>query len=164
MSKNKTNEAVNYELLYIVSNKYSENELTPITDNVAKIIEDKEGKISYKEEWGKKKLAYPIKSNIYGYYFYLEFDVQGEKLKEIDYNLKIFSDVIRYQIVKKPSVKIPKAPRKPERAKSEIKVENQKPKEEKPKTDIEKEKEAKKVDLKDLDEKLDKILDVDSLL
>ena len=161
MAKNKTTGTTHYELLYIISNKYSENELAPVLAKVEEIITTRAGTITHKEEWGKKKLAYPIKNSNYGYYFLSEFDVLGEKLNEIDINLKISSDVIRYQIVKKALITKPKKESKaPANLSESIKKEIKK--EKMPKED--QAKEAKKVDLKDLDEKLDKILDVEDLL
>ena len=68
MSKTKSSKIPHYELLYIVSNKYSEEELEPIKNKVNKIIEENGGKITFSEDWGKKKLCYPIKHFSYGYY------------------------------------------------------------------------------------------------
>ena len=60
MAKNKTTENFYYELLYIISNKYSEDEVKPIIEKVEKIIKENGGAIISAEEWGKKRLAYPI--------------------------------------------------------------------------------------------------------
>jgi len=138
MSKAKTSQIPHYELLYIVSNKYSEEEIKPIIAKVNKLIVDNEGKITNSQEWGKKKLAYPIQHFNYGYYNLVEFDCGGEKLKKINKEMRIDSDILRFQIVAK-----------------KIKTEKEK---------LEKEKTKGKVNLKDLDEKLDKILETDDLL
>jgi len=46
MAKNKANITPHYELLYILSNKYAENELKPIMENVAKVITSNQGNIT----------------------------------------------------------------------------------------------------------------------
>jgi len=149
-----------YELLYIISNKFSEDEVKPIHEKVKKLIEKNHGAITYSEEWGKKRLAYPVKHQPYGYYFLYEYDAPGDKLRDISRSLKITSEIIRFQIVKKSILteveKAKKAADVSKKIKEEIRESKQmeKPKQTK----------AKKVDLKDLDEKLDKILDVDDLL
>jgi len=149
-----------YELLYIVSGKFTEDEVKPIHEKTKKLIEKKGGAITYSEEWGKKRLAYPIKHQPYGYYLLYEYDSPGEKLREINDALKITSEIIRFQIVKKSIVteieKAKKAADVTRKIKQEIKEtkEMERPKQTK----------TKKVDLKDLDEKLDKILEVDDLL
>ncbi|RLC38598.1 30S ribosomal protein S6 [Candidatus Falkowbacteria bacterium] len=163
MAKNKKNEIPHYELLYIVSNKYTEDELKPIVLNVNKTIEENGGKITYKEDWGKKKLAYSIKHFNYGYYSLAEFDIEGGQVEKIDKELRMSSEILRHTIV----VKIAKTAEEIKAEKTRAKVivkkaikEKRKEKEE----PLKKEEPKTKVDLKDLDEKLDKILDTDDLL
>ena len=157
MAKNKTSEIPHYELLYIISNKYSENELAPIIDKVRKIINNQEGNITFSEEWGKKRLAYPIKHFRYGYYNLVEFDLAGEKLAKVDQMLRLANEILRHQIVNKKQ-KTVKAIEKEKKIAEKIAVKKEK--------EIKKEKikDKEKVELKDLDEKLDKILETDDLL
>jgi len=159
MAKNKTSEIPHYELLYIVSNKYSENELAPIIDKVRKMINDQGGNITFSEEWGKKRLAYPIKHFRYGYYILIEFDLNGEKLAKVDRILRLANEILRHQIVnkkKKTAIKI-------EKEKKAAKKNVAKKEKEFAPAEVPADK-AKKVELKDLDEKLDKILETDDLL
>ena len=44
-----------YELIYLISNKFAENELEPITSSVLKLIKDGNGIIITEENWGKKR-------------------------------------------------------------------------------------------------------------
>ncbi|MCK4554314.1 30S ribosomal protein S6 [Candidatus Parcubacteria bacterium] len=157
MAKNKTSETPHYELLYIISNKYSENELGPIIDKVRKMINDQGGNITFSEEWGKKRLAYPIKHFRYGYYNLVEFDLDGEKLAKVDRMLQLADEVLRHQIVNKKQ-KTVKAMEKEKKIAKKIAAKKEK------ETKKEKEKDKEKVELKDLDEKLDKILETDDLL
>jgi len=157
MSKTKSNKTPHYELLYIVSNKYSEDELKPIIAKVNKLVEDNDGKITHQEEWGKKKFAYPIQHFNYGYYNLLEFESDGEKLKKINKELRIDSDILRFQIVAK-KIKTEEEIKQAKRISEKIAVKSQE------KEKLEKERTKGKVNLKDLDEKLDKILETDDLL
>ncbi len=101
MSRTKKTTLPHYELLYIISNKYTENELAPIVEKVNKLITKAKGDISYSEEWGKKKLAYSINHFNHGYYFLIEFDLPGSELKDVDTEIKHMTEVLRHQIVKK---------------------------------------------------------------
>ncbi|MDD5071292.1 MAG: 30S ribosomal protein S6 [Patescibacteria group bacterium] len=163
MSKTKSSEFYRYELLFIIPNKFTEEEANLITDKVKKIITDEGGVITFSEFWGKKQLAYPIKQNSYGYYSLLEFNLDGEKLAKINKTLRMSSDVIRFQIVKK-KIKTAKQLEKEKKISEKIADKNiakeKKAEEEKNKG---KDKE-KKLELKDLDEKLDDILDTKDLL
>jgi small subunit ribosomal protein S6 len=163
MSRTKSSEIPHYELLYIIPNRFTEDEVGPITSKVNKLIEDNGGKVTYQEEWGKKKLAYKIKDSVFGYYYLVEFDLPGSELEKVDKSLRMDREILRYQIVSK-KLKTD-AEIKEEKKRSESRIKEEVKKEE---VAIEKEKEKErsktKMDLKDLDEKLDKILDTDDLL
>jgi len=163
MSNEKTLEIPHYELLYIISNKYTEEETGPIIEKVNKIIERNEGKITHQEEWGKKKLAYDIENFSHGYYALVEYDLPGKNASKVNKELEMSNEILRHQIVAKKfktqEERKEEAKQKEERIFKE-KEEERKEEEEK----IEPKKEKRDVDMKDLDAKLDKILDTDDLL
>lgn len=161
MSKVKSSEIPHYELLYIISNKFSENELAPIVEMVHKTIKDNNGGITHTEDWGKKRFAYPIGHFHHGYYNLVEFDVAGEKLAKIDKALRLASEILRHQIVKK-KIKTKEEIEQEKKIAEKIAAKKEE-KEEKEKI-TEKEKIKGKTDLKDLDEKLDEILKSEDLL
>ncbi len=172
MSKTKKNGTTHYELLYILSNQFTLEEAKKIDEQIRKIIFDQGGKVTYNNEWGKKKLAYPIVHNTHGYYYLVEFDILGEYLSKIDEWLKMNRDILRHQIVKtKKRIQEEKEKEKGKRAqvkhKKEIEEEKTQTSEKRgeEKTQIsEKRGEEDKTDLKDLDKKLDDILDSHDLL
>lgn len=160
MSKVKKEGAAHYELLYIISNKFSENELAPVAAKVKNTIEINGGTITHSEEWGKKRLAYKIEGDYYGYYNLLEFNVDGVNLINIEKIIRLSPDIIRHQVIatkfrtaeqivadKKTAEKLAI---KPEEVKKEPEVKEKKDKEGAPQP---------KVDLKTLDKKLDEILE-----
>jgi len=157
MSKTKAGGNSHYELLYIISNKFTEDEIKPITEKITKIITDAGAVITLSEEWGKKKLATPIKNFAYGYYHLLEFDSPGTAIENINRVLRLTNEILRHLIVIKP-VKSEKKIRQEKEISKKIadKAAEQ--------LKLEREKTKGKVDLKDLDEKLDKILNTDDLL
>ena len=101
MSKVKSDRVPHYELLYLISNKYSETELGSIKEKVEKLITNQEGVITYKEDMGKRRLAYAIKGFRYGYYQVVEFDLPGINLAKLETNFKLDHEILRHQIVKK---------------------------------------------------------------
>lgn len=101
MSKVKSDKTPHYELLYLVSNKYSEAELEPIKTKVNKLIENHGGEITYSETMGKRRLAYAIKGFRYGYYELVEFDLAGSELIKLEKDLKLDHEILRHQVVKK---------------------------------------------------------------
>lgn len=174
MSKTKKTASPFYELLYIVSNKFTEDEVGPIVEKIEGFITNNEGKITYRENWGKKKMAYPIKGFAYGYYLYVEFDSKPEAITKIDRSMRMLSEIVRHQLIRR-DVRTADLPEKPKpiiepeirkerevAAKEEVAVAVEEPKA------VAKPKKAKvvenKADLKELDEKLDKILETNDLL
>jgi small subunit ribosomal protein S6 len=130
-----------YELLYIIPSKYTEEETNSINEQVLKLIEGLDGKITYAENLGKMKLAYPIKHFTQGCYSLVNFDAETASLEKINTKLKLMPEVIRHLIVKRK----PKTVLELQKAA----VEKEKKKERKP---------ARKISAEELDEKLDKIL------
>ncbi|MCF7794887.1 30S ribosomal protein S6 [Patescibacteria group bacterium] len=100
MSKTKPSGPGHYEVLFIIANEYTEEEAKKISQDIEGIISKYKGEITYKEFWGKKKLAYPIKHNHFGYYSLLEFDLETESLPELNENLRLSDKIIRFQIIK----------------------------------------------------------------
>lgn len=176
MSKTKKTESPHYELLYIISNKFTEDEISPIIEKVKAILTDNGGTITLAEEWGKKHLAYPISGFSYGYYTLVEFDLLGINLAKIDRSLRMMSEILRHQIVRKDERVETKPAKAAAEASKNAEVEKPVAKEEKvaeakedEKGDAkevakEKPKAKEKTTMKELDEKLDKILDSSDLL
>lgn len=160
MSKTKSGEIPHYELLYLISNKFSEDEVKPIVEKVNSFISNNNGKITLSEDFGKRKLAYPIKGFRYGYYNLAEFDMAGENLINLDKSLRMMNEVLRHQIVIK-TVKTEKQIAQDKKIAEKIVARNIK--EEKEAEQKTKETDKEKVNLKDLDEKLDKILETNDL-
>jgi small subunit ribosomal protein S6 len=151
MSKVKQSGNPRYELLYIISNEFSEDEVKPIALKVNNFIKEGGGEIVRAEEWGKKRLAYQIKKFNYGYYNLVEFILPGANLAKLERSIRLANDVLRHQIVRKD-------PRKAVKPRVIREVEAVKPVKE------EKSEKEKLTDLKDLDEKLDRILETSDLL
>jgi len=166
MSKTKTAAVTHYEILFIIPNKFTDDEAKTVMSKIEKIITDNEGTITSQAYWGKKKLAYEIKGNAYGYYGLLEFDLEGKLLAKIDQNLRLSTEVLRHQIIIKKTKSQEKIAKD---EKIRAKIDSKKAEAEKKQTEntlaasMPAKKETK-VDLKDLDEKLEDIINADNLI
>ncbi len=99
MSKTKKTNIARYEILYIVSNEFSEDEVVEMDKKVQKIVEDNKAKILKKESLGKKRLAYKIKKFDYGYYNFIIFETERENVIKIDRLVRQMREILRYCIV-----------------------------------------------------------------
>ncbi len=173
MSKTKAAGATHYEILFITPNKFTDDEAKTVAAKVGQVITENNGQITHTEYWGKKKLAYEIKHNAYGYYGLFEFDLEGEFLAKVDQNLRLSADVLRHQIVVKKAKTTEEIAREQViRAKIDSKkaanAKQQESKEKKASSPVTPSAAAKandkRVDLKDLDEKLEGILSAKDLI
>lgn len=158
---------MNYEILYIAPNKYSETEIKAVDAKIESILTDNKAAIIKIDHWGKKKLAYPIKHYDYGYYTLIIFSATGEAIAKITKKLNLNQDVIRFQVVKevKKSL-IVKRERKAktikdviDKTEKGIEAKVKKSKEEKLEAGKNGAKKQEKIRIDDLDEKLDELLE-----
>lgn len=86
-----------------------EVDLTKAEEKVTKIVTDNGGTITATDNWGKRKLLYPIKKQDYALYVFYTAEIPGESLKKIESVLNITDEVIRYLLTKPDLKKIAKA-------------------------------------------------------
>ncbi len=169
MSKTKPSGLIHYEILFIMPNKFTDDEAQKVFKKVGDLITSHDGKISLENYWGKKKFAYPINHEYYGYYGLYEFDLERTLIAKLNDTLRLDKEVVRFLIVKK-DIKSEEQIKKDKKIKEKIdskKSEELKEKEEAKKETkkvSKKKEEEKKIDLKNLDEKLDDVLNIDNLL
>jgi small subunit ribosomal protein S6 len=61
-----------------------------------KIITDNDGEIVHEENWGLKKLAYPIQKKSTGFYYLIEFRGPGELVEKIELQYRRDERIIRF--------------------------------------------------------------------
>ena len=89
-----------YEMMFIVKATMEADAIKKTADNIKKLVTDNKGKVSEVKEMGERKLAYPIKNEINGYYFVIELEASKEAVKEIDRKTSIDEAVLRHIIIK----------------------------------------------------------------
>ena len=92
-----------YELVFIVSPEVTEESLESKIGSISQFITGKDGVISDVEQWGKRKLAYPVAHFLEGSYVLAKFKINPARCKELEANLKISEEIIRYLLVKSGS-------------------------------------------------------------
>ena len=97
-----------YELA-VVYDPGLEVDLSKAEDRVKKIIADNGGKIVSDDNWGKRKLAYPINKNEHGVYVFYIVELVPTSLGKIESTLNITNEVIRYLIVRQDEKELAKA-------------------------------------------------------
>jgi small subunit ribosomal protein S6 len=90
-----------YEALYILRADLGDEAVDAQTAKYAKVVTDAKGEVEKIDKWGVKKLAYPIDFKTEGCYVLMTFAAPGTLPVEIERQMKIADEVIRYLIVRK---------------------------------------------------------------
>jgi len=139
-----------YELTYLISPDLSGEEAKALSQKVSGFI-TKQGKLEKTEDPFKKKLAYPVKDKTEAFLSLIVFSFEPEQLRILESNLKSDPKIIRHIItIKKEEKKI--SERKLEKVLTPKLEKNFEVKKETPIT------ETKKVELKEIDQKIEEIL------
>lgn len=89
-----------YEMMFIVKTTIEEEAVKATAESLKSVITSMKGEITDSKELGNKKLAYPIKKEITGFYFVVNFNADNETVAELDRKAKIDENVIRHMIIR----------------------------------------------------------------
>ena len=85
-----------YETVFITTPVLSEEQMKETVNKFKKIITDTNGNVIHEENWGLKKLAYPIQKKSTGYYYLLEFEAEGTIVDHLEIEFKRDERIIRF--------------------------------------------------------------------
>lgn len=137
-----------YELTYIISSEITTEQAETEAKNIESFIQDKEGVILKSENPSPKTLAYPIKKQGSGFFAVLEFQLEPKELGKLKEKLQKNDKIIRHMLIIK----------NPEKIQKERRI-RKKPLVSSPLVEaIKEEKTNKKVELREIEEKLEEIL------
>ena len=89
-----------YEIMFIVKATMEEDAIKKTSEDVQKLINKKPSKVIEFKEMGRKKLAYPIKKEVSGYYFVMTVEADHETIAEFDRKVSINEKILRHLIIK----------------------------------------------------------------
>ncbi len=89
-----------YETVFILTPVLSEDQVKEAVKKFRDFITQNGGEIIWEEDWGLKKLAYPIQHKKNGFYHLIEFDYDPQKVDRLELEMKRDERVIRHLIVK----------------------------------------------------------------
>lgn len=98
----------NYEIA-VLYHPDLEIDLDKASSKVEKIITDNGGKISKNDNWGKRKLAYPINKQDFAVYVFYTVDMPASNVQKVEQTFNITDEIIRFLITKPDFKKIAKA-------------------------------------------------------
>jgi small subunit ribosomal protein S6 len=85
-----------YETVFILTPVLSEDQAKEAAKKFEKILTDQGAKILHKENWGLKKLAYPIQKKSTGFYHLIEFAGTGAEIADLELAFKRDERILRF--------------------------------------------------------------------
>jgi small subunit ribosomal protein S6 len=90
-----------YELAVIVNGTLEEEERVATIEKVKEYITRFGGTVTNVDDWGKKRLAYEIQKSKEAYYYFIQFESDANCPNEVEANVRLMENVVRYLCVKK---------------------------------------------------------------
>ncbi len=89
-----------YEIMFIVKTTMETDKIKKTVESMKKIVTDGKGKVVEAKEMGERKLAYPIKKELNGYYYVLKVEASPEVISEFDRKAQLSENILRHLIIK----------------------------------------------------------------
>ncbi len=89
-----------YETVFILTPVLSDAQTKEAVKKFEGLLKKQKAKLIHKEDWGLRKLAYPIQKKSTGFYFLFEFDMEADRVAPLEVELKRDERFIRFLTVK----------------------------------------------------------------
>jgi len=87
-----------YEIGYILNPEVNEEQTRAILERIEQIVANYDGQVLKVNQWGRRKLAYPIEHHRDGFYVFIDTILTPETIAELDRTLKVSEEVLRHLI------------------------------------------------------------------
>jgi small subunit ribosomal protein S6 len=88
-----------YETIYILRPEVSVAAARKVAARMEEVTEREQGKLTLVESWGRRTLSYPVRKARRGVYIYFKYVGGGALVNELERNLRMFDEVLKYQTV-----------------------------------------------------------------
>ena len=89
-----------YETVFIATPVLSDAQMKEAVAKYLDLIKENGGEVVYEQDWGLRKLAYPIQKKTTGFYHLIEFKAEPAFIAEIERRFNIDETIMRYLVVK----------------------------------------------------------------
>lgn len=90
-----------YEVLYIIDAALDDAAKDALVERFSKLVTDNAGEVESVDKWGVRKFAYEMNFKNEGYYVLMNFSANPDLPAEMERQMRISDDVIRYLVVRK---------------------------------------------------------------
>ena len=97
-----------YELGFILNPEVSEEQSHAMLERVEQIVSNYDGQVVRVNQWGRRRLAYPIQHHRDGYYVFFDMILTPETVLELDRTMKVSEEVLRHLIKRRDPITVQK--------------------------------------------------------
>ncbi|HNQ16254.1 MAG TPA: 30S ribosomal protein S6 [Pyrinomonadaceae bacterium] len=89
-----------YEVMYIATPETNDETIGKLNEAIVGLVEKEGGSVVKTEDWGRRKLAYPIKKKTEGHYMLFEIEGSGQEIAELERRMRVNDLIMRYITVR----------------------------------------------------------------
>jgi small subunit ribosomal protein S6 len=89
-----------YELVLIVSPEVVDEEMPEFISKLSELVNKVGGSVDEVNQWGRRKLAYPIKRSTEGNYLLTKVKMKPAVTKELEANLRLSGKILRHLLIR----------------------------------------------------------------
>ncbi len=89
-----------YELTFIIHPEVEEPDFSQLIEKVKGYITSNGGQVTNVDIWGRRRLAYPIRRVREGQYVYMEMEMDGQAIANLERSLRLTEPIMRHLIVR----------------------------------------------------------------
>jgi len=86
--------------MYIATPETNDETIGKLNEAIVGLVEKEGGSVVKTEDWGRRKLAYPIKKKTEGHYMLFEIEGSGQEIAELERRMRVNDLIMRYITVR----------------------------------------------------------------
>ena len=89
-----------YQSILILKPDFDETQVGESLEKITELVKSHGGAILKVDKWGKKRLAYKVKKNRFGYYLNIYHTCENEKLSSLEAKYKLYEAIIKFMVLR----------------------------------------------------------------
>jgi len=89
-----------YQSILILKPDFDEAQVGEFLEKITDLIKSHGGECLKVDKWGKKRLAYKVKKNRFGYYLNIYHTCENEKLSSLETKYKLYDAIIKFMVLR----------------------------------------------------------------
>lgn len=89
-----------YEVMYVIDPTLEDSARVELINRFSELVQKNGGEVERVDEWGKRRLAYAINYKTEGYYVLMYIKAPADLPRELERNLQISEQVLRYLVIR----------------------------------------------------------------